>query len=78
MHFNQDKIYKNPNSFCLKESAGPGGVPRLQKYHLWYFSQHFPNTGYWVCATKANNTMLGNSIKKSENDITNIVKKNIL
>ena len=62
-------------SFCLKESAGPGGVERLHKCNLWYFRQHFPNIGYWECASYANNTMLGNSIEKSESDIVNIVKK---
>ena len=55
--------HKHPCSFCLKESAGPGGVRRLHKY-LWYFRQHFPNIGYWEYVSYANNTMLGNSIEK--------------
>ena len=66
--------HKHPYSFCLKESAGPGGVRRLHKYNLWYFRQHFSNIGYWECVKYCyamlrqeyytNNTMLGNSIEK--------------
>ena len=74
-HFNQKHPHENLNSFCLKESVDPDGVRRLHKYHLWYFRQHFhildtENISY------ANNTMLRNSIKKSDADIANIVKKN--
>ena len=65
--------HKYPYSFCLKESAGLGGVRRLHKYNLWYFRQHFPNIGYWECVSYAIITMLGNSIEKSESDIVNIV-----
>ena len=60
---NQSKTIKKPNSFCLKESAGPG-VRRLHKYQLWYFRQHFPDVGYRECGSCANNTMLGNFIEK--------------
>ena len=62
-HLYQKQNHKQPCSFCLKESEGPGGVRRLHKY-LWYFRQHFPNIGYWEYASCASNTMLGNSIEK--------------
>ena len=30
--------HKHTYSFCLKESADPGGVRRLHKYNLWHFN----------------------------------------
>ena len=61
---------------AFKESAGPG-VNRLHKYHLWYFRQHFPDIGYWECASYANSTVLSNFIEKKMKVvfIANIVKK---
>ena len=67
--------HKSPNSFCLIRSPGPGRVRRLHKYHIWYFRPHFLNIGCWGCLSKANNTILGYSIKKSGNNIANIIKK---
>ena len=56
--------HKNPNIFCLKESAGPGGLRRLHKHQIWYFGPHFLSFGYWrYPSSKANNTTLGSSIK---------------
>ena len=59
--------HKYPNSFCLKESAGPG-VRKLHKYYLchrlWSSRQAFPDIGYWECASYTNNTMLAMLSKK--------------
>ena len=75
VHLYQNKNIKTLIVSVFKESAGPGGVRGLHKYHIWYFGLNFSNIGYWECCSNANNTMLGYSIaKKSENDIAHIKK----
>ena len=50
-------LHKNKNIKTLivsifEESAGPGGVRKLHKYHIWYFGPHFPDIGHWECPSK--------------------------
>ena len=63
-HFNQNKHINTLVVSVLEESVDPGGFTELYKHHLWHFKQHFPNLRCWECASEANNTMLGNSVKK--------------
>ena len=65
--------HKHPYSFCLKESAGPGGVRRLHEYNLWYFRQHFPNLDTENVSVTQIVPCLAILLKKS--DIVNNVKK---
>ena len=62
-HSNQSN-YQNKTINTQIVSALRSRSRRLYKYHLWYFRQHFPDTGYWECASYTNNTMPGNFIEK--------------
>ena len=77
MHLYQKENIKILIVSVFNESAGPGGVRRLHKYHIWYFDHIFQILDTEDVPVKHIIPCLPLS-QKSENDIANIKKKNNL
>ena len=74
MHLYQKENIKTLIVSVFNESAGPGGVRRLHKYHIWYFDHIFQILDTEDVPVKHIIPCLPLS-QKSENDIANIKKK---
>ena len=75
MHLYQKENIKTLRVSIFKESAGPGGVRRLHKYHIWYFDHIFQILDTEDVPVKQIIPCLPLLSQKSENDIANIIKK---